>query len=179
MAARCEHQSDRDELYDLYRLAIEEYHFDVRLSWDRSRIFVGLNAVLVTAASAVMRFIDGPALLLVPIPIIGVVVCALGIRTARNGHSYYRRAIYKKTLIEDRLGLTNPLPAYEFSGATLSTTSTPNRADYQGILDNSEDWLGRRIRLLSNTGRVILLPGLLGLAYLSAFAGSLFLACTE
>ena len=76
MATGSERQRDRDELYDLYRLAIEEYHFNVKLAWDRTRFFVELNAVLVTAASAVMRFIDGPALLLVPIPIIGVVVCA-------------------------------------------------------------------------------------------------------
>ena len=60
-------QPDRDELYDLYRLAIEEYRFNVKLSWDRTRFFVGLNAVLVTAASAVMRFIDAPAILLVAI----------------------------------------------------------------------------------------------------------------
>ena len=172
-------QPDRAELYDLYRLAIDEYRFNVKLSWDRTRFFVGLNAVLVTAASALMRFIDGPAILLVAIPIIGVVVCVLGIRTARNGHNYYRRSIYKKTLIEHQLGLTNQLTACGFSGATLSITSTPNQADSQEILNNTEDWLGRRIRILSNTGLVILLHRLLGLAYLLAFATGLYLACTQ
>ena len=105
-------------------------------------------------------------------------VCALGIQTARNGHSYYRRAIYKKTLIEHQLGLTDPLPAHGFSGATLSITSTPNQANSQEILNKTEDWLGRRIRILSNTGLVILLHWLLGLVYLLAFVTGLYFACT-
>lgn len=179
MAERSESQFERDELYDLYRLAIEEYRFNVRLSWDRTRFFVGLNAVLVTASSAAIRFLECPEFLLVSIPVIGALVCWLGIRTTRNGHSYYRRAIHKKTLIEHQLGLTSPLPASGFSGATLAITSTPNQADSQEILNNTEEWLGRRIRLLSNTGLVILLHRLLGLAYLSAFATGLFLAWTQ
>ena len=89
----------------------------------------------------------------------------LAIQTARNGHSYYRRAIYKKTMIEDRLGLTNPLPAYDFSGATLSITSTPNQADSQEILTNTDEWRNRAIRNRSNTGLVILLHRILGLLY--------------
>ena len=173
MAARSECQSERDGLYDLYRLAIEEYHFNVKLSWDRTRFFVGLNAVLVTAASAAIRFLDRPELLLIPVSILAAVTCWLAIQTARNGHSYY------KTLIEDQLGLTNPLPAYEFSGATLSITSTPNQADSQEILTNTEEWLNRAIRNRSNTGLVILLHRILGLLYLLAFGYGLCLACTR
>ena len=160
-------------------MAIEEYRFNVKLSWDRTRFFVGLNAVLVTAASAAIRFLDRPAFRLISIPLIRPLADWLGIRSTRNGHSDYRRAIHKKTMIEHPLGLTSPLPAHGFSGATLAITSTLNQADSQGILNNTEDWLGRRIRLLSNTGLVILLHRLLGLAYLSTFAPGLFIACTR
>ena len=70
MAVRSECQSQQDGLSDLYRLAIEEYHFNVKLWWDRTRFFAGLNAVLVTAAAAAIRFLDRPGLLLIPVAIL-------------------------------------------------------------------------------------------------------------
>ena len=128
MAEQDECRPTRDDLHDLYRIAIDEYRFNVKLSWDRTRFFVGLNTALVTAAAAVTRFWTGPELWLVPISFIGVVICLSGIRTIQNGHQYYRRSIYKKTLLEAELGLTSRLPAHDYSDATLSVSSTQSRA---------------------------------------------------
>ncbi len=87
MAESTECRLDRERLFDLYRIAIDEYHFNVKLSWDRTRFYVGLNAVLVTAGSAVMRFHYDPELLLILMSTIGLLVCVLGIQTVRNGHN--------------------------------------------------------------------------------------------
>src|SRR2546427_11126908 len=41
--------------------------------------------------------------------VLGLFSSGMGIRAIRKGHEYYRRANYKKTLLEDVLGLATPL----------------------------------------------------------------------
>jgi len=57
--------------------------------------------------------------------LIGCISAALGRQVVITGHEYYRRVIYRKTLIEDLLGRLEPLPQYESKEAllTLATTS--------------------------------------------------------
>jgi hypothetical protein len=40
-----------ERLLDLYRLALDEYRFEVRLGWDRTTYFLVLNSGILTVAT--------------------------------------------------------------------------------------------------------------------------------
>ena len=48
-----------------------------------------------------------------PLFLAGAMTARLGIRAVTKGHEYYRRAIYKKTLLETMLGLHHPLDDHD------------------------------------------------------------------
>jgi type I restriction enzyme M protein len=66
-------------------------------SW---RIAVGL--LKLGSAPMVNLFVAG-------VFVIGLLASVVGIQTIHKGHRYYRHTVVKKTLMEDRLGLTKPL----------------------------------------------------------------------
>jgi hypothetical protein len=70
----------------------------------------------------------------------------LGAVTHRTGHKYYHRTVYKKTLLEDLLGLARTREGYAFEGATLAITSTAGHAETTEILHHTDEWLKRGLR---------------------------------
>ena len=139
-------------LLDLYRIAIEEYRFNVQLGWDRTKFYVGLNTALAAVASTLLRIESDATLPFAAILLVGVVSSLFGIQTIWKGHEYYRKSIYKKTLIEDRLGLHEKLDSYHHELATLAVTSTGSQASTREIFFCTPSWLHRRIRLSTITG---------------------------
>jgi len=70
---------------------------------------------------------------------IGVCTSRLAMRSIRKGHEYYHRTIYKKTLIEELLGLTTPVR--DSPEATLAIGTTPGQAEINEILRDPNAWL--------------------------------------
>jgi hypothetical protein len=48
-------QFSRQQLIDLYRLALEEYRFETRLNWDRMQYYLVLNLGVVAAATGLAK----------------------------------------------------------------------------------------------------------------------------
>lgn len=49
------------QLFDLYRIALDEYRFQVRLNWDRATYHFSLSSALMAIAAGLVRF-EGPSL---------------------------------------------------------------------------------------------------------------------
>jgi hypothetical protein len=113
-------QCSRAELFDLYKLAIDEYRFEVRLNWDRSMYYITFNTGIVAVGAGLLKLGDNGIvnLFVAGIFILGCCSSVMGILAIRKGHQYYRRSVYKKTLIEDVLGLATPISEYSSTDRT-------------------------------------------------------------
>lgn len=146
----------RDDLLALYKIALEEYRFQVRLNWDRTTYHLTLCSGLLAVAAGLVKL--GPTaavdLGIAAIFFIGMCVSAIGVKTIRKGHEYYRHTIVKKTLLEDQLGLTRPLDGYA-SNPTLAVGTTIGQNEHLQILNNTKDWLKRPHRFSSITSWIV------------------------
>ena len=114
----------RQELFELYRIAIDEYRFEVKLNTDRMIHYIVFNAALLSAGAGLLKIGAEVSLdaFTAMVFLVGAFTSWLGRRAIIKGHEYYRRTRYQKTLIEDLLGLHQPIPNY--GGATLALTTT-------------------------------------------------------
>jgi hypothetical protein len=102
------------QLLDLYRIAVDEYRFQVRLNWDRTAYLITLNSGLVAVATGLLKIGSATVvdLFVSGVFLVGAFVSLVSIKNVLTGHRYYRQTILKKTLLEDQLGLTKPLDQY-------------------------------------------------------------------
>jgi hypothetical protein len=138
---------DPEKLLDLYRIAVDEYRFEVKLNWDRTAFYFSLNSALVTVGGGLLRFGGAPLvdLLAAALFLIGLSISLIGAFAIKKGHEYYRNTIVQKTVIEDRLGLTRPLEDRP-SRPTLTIGTTAGQKDQWQILHNPDAWLQRPLR---------------------------------
>jgi hypothetical protein len=134
----------QDKLLDLYRIAIEEYRFEVRLGWDRATYFLVLDSAILGAAAGLLK-LDNPPVVYAFIALLfalGGAISLIGSRSITMAHEYYRRTIVKKTLIEERLGLNLALPEM---GQTLNLAigTTRGQSERINILTDPEAWIAR------------------------------------
>lgn len=158
-------ETDRDLLRELYRIAVDEYRFNVKLGWDRAKFYVGLHTALGAASVALLRIDDGSTWPLVALSVIGAVAAWLGFSSLKTSHQYYRRSVFKKTVIEHSLGLTARLSHYSDSPATLAIGTTESQAKTEQILHSTEEWMNRRIEFKSVVGGIRAFLALLGLGH--------------
>lgn len=128
----------RHELWQLYEIAVEEYRFQVRLNWDRTKFFFTLNSALVAAAAALIK-LGGSEISYFYISLLfltGALASWIGKKAVQRGHAYYRNTRWKKTVIEDQLGLHRALEAYQVH-TTLAIGSTRGQQEHQTILHGS------------------------------------------
>ena len=143
---------------EIYRHAIEEYRFEVQISWERTKFYLGLNMALLAAVATLLRIESDSWFPLVVISLVGVFASWLGISTIVKGHQYYRQTIWKKTLIEEALGLNERvLGTKADQRGTWAIATTKSQGDTQDILQDTDKWLARRIRPGTVTGALILL----------------------
>jgi hypothetical protein len=142
-------------VFELYKIALEEYRFEVKLNNDRTFRFLVLNAAALSVGTGLLKTNGLPAsnIFVVLLFFAGAMTSVLGIRAIKKGHEYYRRAIYKKTLIETRLGLHHPLDDLklagvntEYPGATLAIATTVGQSEINEILQHPESWIKRPLR---------------------------------
>jgi len=93
----------RAEMLDLYKAAIEEYRFQVKLNADRSRDYFVANSAIIAAGVTVLGQARVP-LLAAGVFAVGLIVSVLSILGTHTQHAYYRdRRNWTKSL-ERRLG---------------------------------------------------------------------------
>ena len=148
---------DSVPLLDLYKIALDESRFEVKLNADRMIQYLTLNAVALSAGVGLLR-VGTPGrsttFFVALIFFCGIAIALLGIQVVRRGHEYYRHTAYKKTLIENLLGLHNPVQDYP--RATLAVTTTRGQAEVHQMLHDPDAWLGKSPPLGTITRTVIL-----------------------
>jgi len=90
-----------DKLLDLYKIAIDEYRFEVRLGWDRTTYFLVLNSAILSVATGLLK-LDNPLVVYLFIALLfafGVGTSLIGSMSITKAHEYYRRAVVKKTVM--------------------------------------------------------------------------------
>ena len=165
-----------EQLLDLYRIAVDEYRFQVKLNWDRTAYLITLNSGLIAVATGLLKVGSAAVinLFVAGVFFVGLFVSLVSIKNILTGHRYYRHTIVKKTLLEDQLGLTKPLD--EYSGRpTLAIGTTVGQNESLKILHNPEKWLRRRHRLLSITLWTVGILILFVLADAGGICGSIWL----
>jgi hypothetical protein len=140
-------QPSPEQLITLYKIAVDVYRFEVKLNWDRAMYYMVFNTATIGAGASVVKLqsdrighIFGAAIFL-----LGVCTSIIGSIAIRRGHEYYRRSVVKKTLLEDLLGLTSPVPDYPHRH-TLAIGSTAGQGDHIRILHDPRQWIDRRLR---------------------------------
>lgn len=105
------------QLMELYKIAVEEYRFQVNLNASRSRDFLVLNSAIIAAGVTLLG--QKASLLSGLVFVVGFCVATLAALATRTQHNYYREARDTKKLLEHRLGI---------SGVVVKTTpSTGSR----------------------------------------------------
>ena len=165
-----------DQLIDLYRIAIEEYRFEVKLNWDRTAYYLTVNGGIVPVAIGLLKIGDQPIynLFVAGVFLFGFFAAWTGFRAIKMGHEYYRRTIMKKTLIEDVLGLTVPLKGYPLRH-TLAVDTTGGQAAHLRILHTSDEWMNRGVQRNSITFLILFVLVLFGVLDLVGALGSAWL----
>ncbi len=99
---------DREELLTLYKLALDEYRFQVNLNWSRTQYYIALNVAILGIATGLFR-IQANKTLTASIGLglyaTGIVCCVLSLAANQVQRNYYRQAKRHKAMIEERLGL--------------------------------------------------------------------------
>ena len=167
----------RDQLFDLYRVAIDEYRFEVRLGWDRTMHYMVFNAGIISVGTGLLRLESPPLgyLLIAAIFLLGFCTSLIARDSIRKGHQYYRRTVVKKTLLEDMLGLTCRLTEYP-THHTLAVGTTAGQSEHLQILHDPEQWITRRLRRGSITYWLSAVLVLLAITNLGGVAAAIWLS---
>jgi hypothetical protein len=124
-------------LLKVYDAAINEYRFNVNLGWDRTKFFLVASAGLIVAGIGLIKVTEGDRLtswFLVGLFFISAMITICGLKTLAVSKSYYREAIFTKTVVERELGLLDPLPNLQDARANLSIAVTDGQRDIEAIL---------------------------------------------
>lgn len=136
----------RDELFDLYKIAIDEYRFEVDLNWQRTKYFCVLNAAIIAIATGLIKIGEPEnniSIFISMIFFVGIITSRLGIVSIRQGEIYYHRTIHKKTLIERELGLFDIKSSHEKTPIDLTISTTPGMDKRDDILEQPAEYLKR------------------------------------
>jgi hypothetical protein len=146
---------------DLYKIALDEYRFEVKLNADRTIQYLTLSALVLSAGVGLLRIGSTGASTNFFVGLIffsGIFIAVLGIQAIRRGREYYRNTIYKKTVIEDLLGLNNPVPNHP--RATLAVTTTRGQKEVPEMLRDPDAWMRKTRPPGAITGMAVFVLGL-------------------
>ncbi len=116
----------REELFELYKLALDDYRFQVQLNQDRSRYFLVLNLTVIGIATGVVQLGQGTISILVAILYAtGFLFCIFSIFALEAQRKFYRSARDQKMYFEERLELgpasITPVDRAEGKASKLTT----------------------------------------------------------
>ena len=94
-----------EHLLEFYKIAIEEYRFQVNLNWNRNKFYITLNSSLIGVACGLLKVpgFEFVQFLTMPLFILGLFTSFLGLQAVLKGVQYRRENILKKTQIETEL----------------------------------------------------------------------------
>lgn len=99
-------QENREELLELYKLALEDYRFQVQPNWGRSQYFLVLNLTFIGIATGIVQLGQGTISALVGFMYLaGFVFCVFSILALKAQRKFYRSARDQKQWFEDQLKL--------------------------------------------------------------------------
>jgi len=80
-----------DDLLDLYKVAVEEYRFQVQLNWDRAKYLLGFNTAVISVGAGLVKLSGKEAkFLLIGLFAIGFATSLLSLSAVYLQHNYYR-----------------------------------------------------------------------------------------
>ncbi len=132
--------SQLEYLLEFYKIAVEEYRFQVNLNWNRNKFYITINSSLIGVACGLLRVpgFEFAQFLTAPLFILGLFTSFLGLQALLKGIQYRRQTIFKKTEIETEL--SNYLDV-----KTIDTTVGMQQAKLS--LDEREKFINRPTRL--------------------------------
>jgi uncharacterized membrane protein YciS (DUF1049 family) len=96
----------RDELLELYKLALEDYRFQVQLNWGRSQYFLVLNIGIIGIATGIVQSAeDAISPLVAVLYLAGFAFCVFSIAALQVQRKYYIAARDQKKRFENELQL--------------------------------------------------------------------------
>lgn len=100
---------DGGELLQHYRIAVEEYRFQVNLNWSRTQYLLVFNTAILAAAAAVVRLeTTSTRVLAALLLVVGAASAGGSLLVTRRQHDYYRAARDQVRDIARRLQLGQP-----------------------------------------------------------------------
>jgi VIT1/CCC1 family predicted Fe2+/Mn2+ transporter len=101
-----------ERLWALHAIAVGLMERQVDRAWSTTQFFILLNATIIGGAFALLQMsaLSQVAFLLLVVLLGGAALSVVAAKVAEENKRYYRRLAVKKTLIEEQLGLTRPLP---------------------------------------------------------------------
>lgn len=127
---------NRKELFEIYRIAVEEYRFNVELGWNRTKYLLTLNSSLTVAGLALFRFAEEKLdyVLLSLVFFLSLIILRFSFAVTRTAKQYYYNAKYKKAYIENRLGLFDNDGGETDPRANLAITTTNDQMYRQQLV---------------------------------------------
>jgi hypothetical protein len=105
-ASRGSAEQLRDELFDLYKISVEEYRFQVQLNWDRAKYLLGFNTAVIAAGTGLVKLTGKAAdVLLVGLFAVGLAAAVLSAAAVYLQHGYYRSTRNRMLEIGERLNI--------------------------------------------------------------------------
>ncbi len=94
------------EWLEVYKIAVDECRFNIRLGWDRAQYFLTLNVAIITAGIGILKFglPDAWLGLAGSLFLVGFLIALLGVHSISRTHLYYQRSRDRMLAIESRLG---------------------------------------------------------------------------
>jgi hypothetical protein len=129
---------------DMYKIALDEYRFEVKLNADRTIQFLTLSIAVLSAGVGLLRFGNPGASTAIFVGFIflcGMAIALLGAKAVLRGHEYYRRTVLQKTVIENSLGLH--IPPKNYPRTTLAIATTRGQGEVHQMLSDPERWLSK------------------------------------
>jgi hypothetical protein len=166
------------ELIDLYKVAIEEYRFQVKLNNDRLLHLTVFNIAFLSAGAGLLK-VAGSRLgnaLVASIFIAGFFTSLIGALAVRTLHQYYRRTVHRRTVYEDLLGLAQVRDLPSGGRADLAIGTTGSNEERLKILTETEEWVRRPLGTFSVVGGFRLTLSILAVLHLLGAAAAIAMA---
>lgn len=146
-------KAHRELLLKVYSTAIDEYQFNVQLSWDRTKFFIILSSGLMAAGVGLIKVAQDSAQtssFLSIYFVLSALINFFGLNTVSVGKAYYREAVFTKTVVERELGLHKAVGDLPDPRANLSISVTDGQRNLAKVLFGRDRPQERR-RLIPQT----------------------------
>jgi hypothetical protein len=133
--------TNREELFDLYKIAIETDRFELELGWKLVQFFLLLNSGLLTVGFTLLgsnQITIEDKWLISLIFLTGIVMSIVSIKARKNYHQRSLVASCKKALIERILKLDKPIKidGYDHDKNNLAISTSPKFKSKKEMLED-------------------------------------------